>query len=101
VFDFVCNRFAGKSALNLLIMVPIIVPAIASALGYFGFSSLIHLIGTRAGMIVAHSVLPMAVSFVVIVAALKGFDHNIERAAMSTGAGPLRTFLALVIYSQA
>ena len=28
-----------------------------------------------------------------IAAALKGFDRNLERAAMSAGAGPLRTFL--------
>jgi putative spermidine/putrescine transport system permease protein len=37
-------------------------------------------------------VLAVPVAFLVISAALKGFDRNLERAAMSAGAGPLRTF---------
>ena len=91
-FGFVRYRFLGKSALNLLMMVPIIVPAVVSALGYYGFLSLLRLNGTHAGMIIAHSVLSIPVAFLVIAAALKGFDRNLERAAMSAGAGPLRTF---------
>ena len=51
-----------------------------------------RLVGTHAGMIIAHSVLSIPVAFLVIAAALKGFDRNLERAAMSAGAGPLRTF---------
>ena len=44
-FGFVRYRFYGKSALNLLMMLPIIVPAVVSALGYYGFLSLPHLVG--------------------------------------------------------
>ena len=91
-FGFVRYRFQGKSTLNLVMMVPIIVPAVVSALGYYGFLSLMRLVGTHAGMIIAHSVLSIPVAFLVIAAALKGFDRNLERAAMSAGAGPLRTF---------
>jgi putative spermidine/putrescine transport system permease protein len=91
-FGFVRYRFLGKSALNLVMMVPIIVPAVVSALGYYSFLSLARLVGTHAGMIIAHSVLSIPVAFLVIAAALKGFDRNLERAAMSAGAGPLRTF---------
>ncbi len=91
-FGFVRYKFYGKSALNLMIMLPIIVPAVVSALGYYGFLSAVYLVGTRTGMIVAHSVLSIPVAFLVIAASLKGFDRNLERAAMSAGAGPLRTF---------
>ena len=91
-FGFVRYQFRGKGALNLLMMVPIIIPAVVSALGYYGFLSLVRLVGTHAGMIIAHSVLSIPVAFLVIAAALKGFDRNLERAAMSAGAGPLRTF---------
>jgi putative spermidine/putrescine transport system permease protein len=91
-FGFVRYRFNGKGALNLLMMLPIIVPAVVSALGYYSFLSPLHLVGSRAGMIIAHSVLSIPVAFLVIAAALKGFDRNLERAAMSAGAGPLRTF---------
>ena len=91
-FGFVRHRFHGKSALNLVLMLPIIVPAVVSALGYYSFLSLARLVGTHAGMIIAHSVLSIPVAFLVIAAALKGFDRNLERAALSAGAGPLRTF---------
>ena len=92
-FGFVRHRFFGKSAFNLVMMLPVIVPAVVSALGYYGFLSLAGLVGTHAGMIIAQSVLSIPVAFLVISAALKGFDRNLERAAMSAGAGPLRTFL--------
>ena len=91
-FGFVRYRFHGKSLLNLLMMLPIIVPAVVSALGYYSFLSLAYLVGTRTGMIIAHSVLSIPIAFLAISAALKGFDRNLERAAMSAGAGPLRTF---------
>jgi len=92
-FGYVRYRFRGKGAFNLIMMLPLIVPAVVSALGYYGFLSLLHIIGTRTGMILAHSVLSIPVAFLVICASLKGFDRNLERAASSAGAGPLRTFL--------
>src|SRR5216683_1691254 len=80
-FGFVRYRFHGKGMLNLVMMLPIIVPAVVSALGYYSFLSPLRLVGTHAGMIVAHSVLSIPVAFLVVAAALKGFDRNLERAA--------------------
>jgi len=92
-FGYVRYKFRGKSAMNLVIMLPLIVPGVVSALGYYGFLSRLHLVGTYLGVIIAHSVLSIPVAFLVISASLKGFDRNLERAANSAGAGPLRTFL--------
>ena len=50
-FGFVRYRFHGKSMLNLVMMLPIIVPAVVSALGYYSFLSPLRLVGTHAGMI--------------------------------------------------
>ncbi len=91
-FGYVRYRFFGKNVFNLIIMLPLIVPGVVSALGYYGFLSRIHLVGTRPGMMIAHSALSVPVAFLAITAALKGFDRNLERAANSAGAGPLRTF---------
>ncbi len=88
-FGYVRYRFFGKNAFNLIIMLPLIVPGVVSALGYYGFLSRIHLVGTRPGMMIAHSALSVPVAFLAITAALKGFDRNLERAANSAGAGPL------------
>ncbi|MEJ0072368.1 MAG: ABC transporter permease [Pseudomonadota bacterium] len=92
-FGFVRYRFAGKSLANQLMLLPLIVPHVVSALGYYGFLGRLGLVGTHLGVIIAHTVLSVPVAFLVICAALKGFDRNLERAAMSAGAGPLRTFI--------
>ena len=92
-FGYVRYRFRGKSAMNLIVMLPLIVPGVVTALGYYGLFARIHLVGTHLGMIIAHSVLSIPVVFLVVAASLKGFDRNLERAAYNAGAGPLRTFL--------
>lgn len=92
-FGYVRHRFRGRNATNLVVMLPLIVPGVVSALGYYGFLGQLHLVGTRIGVIMAHSALSIPVAFLVICAALKGFDRNLERAASNAGAGPLRTFL--------
>jgi putative spermidine/putrescine transport system permease protein len=96
-FGYVRYRFRGKSAVNLLIMSPLIVPHVVSALAYYGFLGAARLTGTRLGVVVAHGVLAVPVAFLVVAASLKGFDRNLERAAMSAGAGPLRTFLHVTL----
>ena len=96
-FGYVRYRFRGKSLVNLLIMSPLIVPHVVSALAYYGFLGKARLTGTHLGVIVAHGVLAVPVAFLVISATLKGFDENLERAAMSAGAGPFRTFFHVTL----
>ena len=96
-FGYVRYRFRGKAFVNLLMMGPLIVPHVVSAVAYYGFLGRARLTGTHLGVIVAHGVLAVPVAFLVITATLKGFDRNLERAAMSAGAGPLRTFFYVTL----
>jgi putative spermidine/putrescine transport system permease protein len=96
-FGYVRYRFHGKPLVNLLIMSPLIVPHVVSALGYYGYLGLAQLVGTRLGVVLAHTALAVPVTFLVICATLKGYDRNLERAAMISGAGPLRTFLYVTL----
>ena len=96
-FGYVRYRFRGKSFVNLLIMAPLVVPHVVSALAYYGFLARLRLNGTHLGVIVAHGVLAVPLAFLVITATLKGFDRNLERAAMSSGAGPLATFFHVTL----
>ena len=96
-FGYVRYRFRGKALVNLLMMAPLVVPHVVSALAYYGFLARARLTGTHLGVIVAHGVLAVPVAFLVISATLKGFDRNLERAAMSAGAGPLRTFFHVTL----
>jgi putative spermidine/putrescine transport system permease protein len=96
-FGYVRYRFRGKTFVNLLMMAPLIVPHVVSAVAYYGFLGHVRLTGTLLGVIVAHGILAVPVAFLVITATLKGFDRNLERAAMSSGAGPLRTFFHVTL----
>ena len=96
-FGYVRHKFRGKNLVNLLIMSPLMVPHVVSALGYYGYFSLGGLVGTRAGVILSHVCLAVPVTFLVICATLKGFDRNLERAAMISGAGQLRTFFYVTL----
>jgi putative spermidine/putrescine transport system permease protein len=96
-FGYVRYRFRGKTIVNLLIMAPLIVPHVVSALAYYGFLGRAKLTGTLPGVMIAHGMLAVPVAFLVVSATLKGFDQNLERAAMSSGAGPLRTFVHVTL----
>jgi putative spermidine/putrescine transport system permease protein len=96
-FAYVRERFAGRALVNLLVMSPLLVPAVVSALGYYGFLGTLGLNGTVAGVALAHSALAIPMTFLVVSASVKGFDHTFERAAMISGAGPLRTFFYITL----
>ncbi|MCW5729944.1 MAG: ABC transporter permease [Alphaproteobacteria bacterium] len=96
-FGYVRHRFRGKSFFNLLMMSPLIVPHVVAALAYYGYFSMARLNGTLPGVILAHGVLAVPIAFLVVCATIKGFDRNLERAAMSAGAGPLRTFFYVTL----
>jgi putative spermidine/putrescine transport system permease protein len=91
-FGYVRHRFRGKALFNLLMMAPLIIPHVVAALAYYGYLGALRLNGTIAGVVLAHGVLAVPIAFLVVSATLKGFDRNLERAAMSAGAGPIRTF---------
>ena len=89
---FVRYRFRARQQANLLVMLPMMMPHVVSALAFYAFLSYLGMNGTKLGMVLAHTALAIPVTFLVIAASMKGFDYNLERAAMSAGAGPWRTF---------
>lgn len=91
-FGFVRHKFGGRAMGIILLMLPMIVPQVVTALAYYGFLAQFSLSGKRMGMVIAHTSLAIPIAFLVVIAMLKDFDRNLERAAMNLGAGPLRTF---------
>ena len=96
-FAYVRERFMGRGLMNLVIMSPLLVPAIVSALGYYGFYGFLGLNGKIPGVVLAHCALAVPMTFLVVSATIKGFDHTYERAAMISGAGPFRTFFHVTL----
>jgi putative spermidine/putrescine transport system permease protein len=80
-----------------LILSPLIVPAIVVAIGIYYAFARYGLVGTPAGLILAHTCL--AVPFVVtsVSASLSGLDPRLEQAALSLGATPTGTFFQVTL----
>jgi putative spermidine/putrescine transport system permease protein len=85
-------RFRGKQLFNWLVLLPLIVPHIVMAMGFYSYFGQLRLVQTYIGIILAHTCLSIPISTLVLTAALKNFDLNLERAAASLGARPFAIF---------
>jgi len=76
---------------------PMIVPVVITAVGMYFFFAEIGVLNTFLGLIMAH--VALAVPFVVITvgATLSGYDTTLSRAAASLGAAPLRGFFKVTL----
>jgi len=74
------------------VLSPMVVPLIITACGLYFMLSYLRLIGTFVGLVIAHTALGVPFVVVVVSASLQGFDRSLERAAISLGASPVRTF---------
>ncbi|NVJ91746.1 MAG: ABC transporter permease [Methylocystaceae bacterium] len=89
--------FRGKGAVNALLVSPMIVPIVISALGLYFFFAEIGLNATYIGLILAHTALGAPFVVITVTATLQGFDRNLMRASASLGANPLTTFFKVVL----
>lgn len=85
------------SSLYLLLLSPLIMPSIVVAVGVFYILTLLGLNYTILGVALGHTIISMPIAILVLVAALRNFDRNLERAAISLGASPLRTTLRITL----
>ena len=96
-FALVRHQFYGKSIANLMMLMPMAVPHIVMAVGYYSFFGELRLVHSHLGVILAHSCLSVPIAFLVLSANLKGFDRTLERAALSLGATPIKTFIHVTL----
>jgi putative spermidine/putrescine transport system permease protein len=86
------TRLPGRRIMMALIISPMVVPLVITALGMFFFFTRLGLTNSLLGLIVAHTVLGIPFVVITVSATLQGFDFNLPRAAASLGASPLFTF---------
>jgi putative spermidine/putrescine transport system permease protein len=75
-----------------LVLSPMIVPIVITAVGMYFFFVEVGLVGTYTGLIMAHAVLGVPFVVITVTATLEGFDRNLLRAAAGLGANPQRAF---------
>lgn len=78
--------------LSFIVLSPVIVPVVISAVGIYFLYAPFGLVSSYTGLILSHTVLATPFVVITVMAALDGFDRNLQRAASSCGASPLVTF---------
>ncbi len=91
------GRFPGRSAVNALILSPLIVPVIIIAIGMFSLFVRWKITGSIVGLVIAHTALALPFVVINVATSLRTIDRNLELAAMSLGANPVRTFLHITL----
>lgn len=81
-----------KGVILGLLISPIIVPLVITAVGMYFFYSNLGLTNSLPGIILAHTALGTPFVVITVTATLVGFDHSLTRAAQNLGASPARTF---------
>ena len=86
------GTFPGRGLVMALIISPMILPFVITALGMFFFFSRLGLTNSLPGLALAHAVLGVPFVVITVSATLQGFDPNLPRAAAALGARPLYAF---------
>lgn len=85
-------NFPGKALVMSVLISPMIVPVIITAVAMFFFFSVVGVLNTTLGLVMAHTVLATPFVVITVTATLSGYDHGLTRAAASMGATPIHTF---------
>lgn len=86
-----------RRVLTLTVLAPITVPIIVVGIAVYLALSSFGLIGSKTGIILAHSIGSIGYVVVIVSATLANFDRRLEQAAMSMRAGPLQTFMRVTL----
>jgi putative spermidine/putrescine transport system permease protein len=87
----------GKRPMRALVLAPLMVPVIVTAIAIFDVAIDLRLVGTFWGLLLAHTVLALPFAVIVLESALKSVDPNLEDAAVSLGANRLQAFVKVTV----
>jgi putative spermidine/putrescine transport system permease protein len=89
--------FRFKTAVVILLLSPMVVPVVISGLGLYFFLNQVGLLGSYAGLVIAHTALGIPFVVATVGATLQGFDRTLIRAAESLGGRPLSAFFDITL----
>jgi putative spermidine/putrescine transport system permease protein len=82
----------GRALLIPLYLSPMIVPGLVYGLAAYIVFAAFGIVGTKLGLILAHTVLAIPAAFLLILTGVQSLDERLEDAAASLGASPWRQF---------
>jgi putative spermidine/putrescine transport system permease protein len=85
------------NAVTALMISPIVVPIVVTAIGMYYVYARLGLIGSYTGIILAHTALGLPFVFITVGATLASFDETLLKAGAILGAGPTRVFRQIML----
>jgi putative spermidine/putrescine transport system permease protein len=96
-YAFLRVEFHGKKLLLSLMLTPIIVPNIITAIAMYFLAGKLRLIGNFLWLGLCHSVIALPIVLLILLSALRAVDPNLERAALGLGSSRIRVFVRVVL----
>ncbi|MSP81941.1 MAG: ABC transporter permease [Alphaproteobacteria bacterium] len=90
-------NFPARGMVMSLLISPLIVPVVITAVGMFFFYDKIGLINSYPGIILAHTALATPFVVITVTATLMGFDQSLSRAGAGLGAPPITVFRRVML----
>ena len=90
-------KFPFKGLVMAVLISPIIVPIVITAVSMFYFYAKVGLVSNLFGIILAHAALGAPFVVITVTATLIGFDQNLVRAGSILGANPVRVFFLVTL----
>jgi putative spermidine/putrescine transport system permease protein len=90
-------NFPLKGVITGMMIMPMVVPIVISAVGIYFFFAWVGLTSTHLGMILAHTALATPFVVITVTATLQGFNRNQIRAGTSLGASPVTVFFKITL----
>jgi putative spermidine/putrescine transport system permease protein len=91
------GRLPFRTAIIAIFLSPMIVPLVVTAISLYFFFAKVNLVGTLTGLVLGHTVIATPFVLIAVLSTLAGFDSTLVKAAVSLGAGPLRTFFKITL----
>src|SRR6516162_9655331 len=96
-YAFLRTEFCGKKLLLSLMLTPVIVPSIITAIAMYYLFGKLGLIGNILWLGLCHAVIAMPIVLLILLSALHAVDPNLERAALGLAADRVRVFCRVVL----
>lgn len=96
-FGLVRGQFGGKRMLFLFIISPLLIPGIVVALCAYVSMSDLRLVGTFTALVIGHLVGAVPTAIIILMAAVRGLDRNLENAAATLGATPATIIRKIIL----
>lgn len=87
----------GRTLVRITILSPLIVPYILTAIASYDMFTQLRLTGSMLGLVIAHTIVALPFTVIILAGALQGVDRRLEEAAMTMGATAVGAFVRITV----